>query len=505
MLLEPSQEMAEHLEKRGEVFSKRGRARARWLSSLFAGPLRLALAIAIMDFVAAAIAQPAAFIFCKRFVGVEGRIDDYLPLWVIYNILLILFISLEGGFAKIKDRRSEEELRLVTIGNILAIFMVISINFILTNYKGASSRYIFITGFIFSLILTLVVHFGFRSLLNLLWRNGLAKENLLIVGDSLKDIRLFLDQLNIQRYRGFNILGYVAENLSVSDNNELLYLGNFQELKNIHTKKNIDKVLFAMQGYSNKRHQLLTERLQECAKLNIPALVLSQIFNDYNFELSLDGYSGIISISSTNLAYNRPLYQFTKRCIDIVLSLFILLVTLPLWTVIIVYIKFHDNGPVFFRHRLIGKGGKKFQLIKFRTMVANSEEFLKNNPQLFKEFEKTYKLKDDPRVTRIGKWLRKSSLDELPQLINILKGDMSLVGPRPVKEEELERFGDFQNERVKIRPGLTGYWQVSGRSATSYEERVQMDKFYMRRVNIWMDLIILIKTPLIVLKGHGAV
>jgi exopolysaccharide biosynthesis polyprenyl glycosylphosphotransferase len=505
MLLETPQEMGAHLEKRVEVVSKGGRAWVRWLSCLFAGPFRLFSAIAIMDFVAAAIAQPAGFIFCKKFLGVEGRIEDYLPLWLIYNLLLILSISLKGGFGNIKERRSEEELRLVTIGNMLAIFMLISINFILTNYKGASSRYILITGFFLTLILTLIVHFGFRSLLDLLWRNGLSKENLLIVGDSLKDIRLFLDQLRIQRYRGFNILGYVAEKFSVNDTNELLYLGNFHELKNIHTKKTIDKVLFAMKDYTNKRHQLLTERLEECAKLNIPALVLSKIFNEYHYELSLDGVSGIFIISGTNLAYKRPLFCFTKRCIDILLSLFFLLVTSPLWIIIIVYIKFYDNGPIFFKHRLIGKGGKKFELIKFRTMMTNSEEFLNNNSELFEEFKKTYKLQNDPRVTRIGKWLRKSSLDELPQLINILKGEMSLVGPRPVKEEELERFGDFQDERVKIRPGLTGYWQVSGRSGTSYEERVQMDRFYMRRVNIWMDLIILIKTPLAVLKGHGAV
>jgi exopolysaccharide biosynthesis polyprenyl glycosylphosphotransferase len=505
MPLETHQDRNPPLEKGVEIVSKSGCAWERWISCFFAWPLRLSFAIAIMDFVAAAIAQPAAFIFCQRILGVEGRVDDYLPLWLIYNILLILFISIEGGFGRIRDRRPEEELRLVTIGNILAIFILISISFLLTHYKGAISPYILITGFVFSLILSSVVHFGFRSLLNLLWRNGLARENLLIVGDSLKDIRLFLDQLRIQGYRGFNILGYVADNLSVSDDNELLYLGNFQELKNIHEKKTIDKVLFAMKGYDNKRHHLLIERLGLCAELKIPALILSHIFNDYHFELSLDGYSGIFSIDDANLAYNRLLYRLAKRCIDIVLSLFILLVTLPLWIVIIVYIKLYDNGSIFFRHRLIGKGGKKFELIKFRTMMTNSEEFLKNNPQLFEEFKKIYKMDDDPRVTRIGKWLRKSSLDELPQLINILKGDMSLVGPRPVKEEELERFGDFQNERMKIRPGLTGFWQVNGRSATSYEERVQMDRFYMRRVNMWMDLIILLKTPLIVIKGHGAV
>jgi undecaprenyl-phosphate galactose phosphotransferase len=478
---------------------------ARWLTCLFAGPLRLALAIATMDFVVVAIVQAVAFIFCNKFIGVAGEIDDYLPLWAIYNILLILFISLQGGYGKIRDRRSEEELRLVTISNIFAIFILIAIIFILNKDKGAISRYIIVTGFIFVLILTLVVHFGFRSLMHLLWRYGLAKKNLLIAGDSLKDIRWFLDQLHIQRYQGFNILGYVAETSSASDTNGLVYLGNFQELEKIHTTKTIDKVLFAMQGYNNKRHQLLIERLEVCAKFKIQALVLSHIINDYHFDLSLDGYSGIFAISSRNLAYSRPLFRFTKRCIDIVLSFFILLVTLPLWLLIVACVKCQDGGPIFFKHRLVGKGGKRFELIKFRTMVKKSQEIFKNHPQMLEEFQKNFKLKDDPRVTRIGKWLRRSSMDELPQLINIIKGDMSLVGPRPIRVEELERFGDFQSERLQIRPGLTGYWQVNGRSDTSYAERVQMDKFYMMKVTIWMDLVILIKTPLIVIRGHGAV
>jgi FlaA1/EpsC-like NDP-sugar epimerase len=281
---------------------------ARWLSRLFAHPSRLALATATVEFIAVATAQLEAFIFCKKFIEVAGGIDDYIPLWVIYDILLISFISIEGGYRKIKDRRSEEELRLVTIGNILAIAMLITINFILNKDKGANSRYIIITAFLFSLIASLIIHFGFRSLLKLLRRYGLAKDNLLIVGDSLKDIHWFLDQLHIQQFKGFNVLGYVAETPSASDTKELVYLGSFQELEDIHAKKTIDKVLFAMKGYTNKRNQLLIERLELCAKLKIPALVLSHIFNEYNFELSLEGYSGIFSINSKNLAYNRPLF-----------------------------------------------------------------------------------------------------------------------------------------------------------------------------------------------------
>jgi exopolysaccharide biosynthesis polyprenyl glycosylphosphotransferase len=477
---------------------------ARNLSWFFGKPLRLPLTIGCLDIVAASIAQLVGYIFCTNILGVAGVIDDYVSLWVMYNILVVLFVYLEGGYGGIRDRRSEEELRLVTMGNVLAVFIVIVINFIITK-GGTASRYIFITGFIFSLTLTLTAHFGFRGLLKKLWRCGLARENLLIVGDSLRNIRWFLDHLHIQRYQGLNILGYIAEALSENTISGLSYLGKFQDLEKIHEKKNIDKLLFAMQGYSDNRHQLLAARLEECARLKIPALILSHILNDYHFELSLNGYSGIFSISSRDPAHARPLFWFFKRSIDIIFSLLMLMGTAPFWLIFSACIKLQDRGPIFFKHRMVGKGGKMFDLIKFRTMVTNSQEILNSDLELLDKFLKNYKLENDPRITRFGKWLRKSSLDELPQLINILKGDMSLVGPRPVKKEELERFGDFQHERSKIRPGLTGYWQVNGRSTTSYQERVQMDKFYMHKCNIWMDIVILLKTPMIVLKGHGAV
>ena len=139
-------------------------------------------------------------------------------------------------------------------------------------------------------------------------------------------------------------------------------------------------------------------------------------------------------------------------------------------------------------------------------MVLNAQDIINGNQELLEEFKKNCKLKNDPRITPIGKWLRRTSLDEMPQFINILKGEMSLVGPRPAMEmeAELDLYGDFKHERSKMRPGLTGFWQVSGRSSTTYEERVAMDKFYLYKCNIWMDLIILLKTPLRVLRGDGA-
>lgn len=233
-------------------------------------------------------------------------------------------------------------------------------------------------------------------------------------------------------------------------------------------------------------------------------MIITEIFNNFNFSLSIDGYTDILAIDCRIPAYSKPAYRFIKRFMDMFGGLLFVFVSWPLWVVIPIAIKLSDGGPVFFKHRLVGKDGKTFQALKFRTMVTNAEELLQNNPRLLEEFKKNYKLQNDPRVTRIGRWLRISSLDELPQIINILKGDMSLVGPRPVKEIELDRYGKFKFERIKLRPGLTGFWQVNGRCATDYEERIQMDKFYMYKCSIWMDLIILLKTPVRVLKGEGA-
>lgn len=181
----------------------------------------------------------------------------------------------------------------------------------------------------------------------------------------------------------------------------------------------------------------------------------------------------------------------------------------PLLLWIAYRIKKEDPGPLIFAHKRIGKNGKPFSCYKFRTMVVNSDEilarYLADNPQAKEEWENNFKLKDDPRVTSIGKFLRKSSLDELPQIFNVLKGEMSLVGPRPVVQEELNRYYlDATREYCSVRPGITGLWQVSGRNDVSYSERVAMDICYVREHSLWMDIVILYKTIGVVLGKKGA-
>jgi undecaprenyl-phosphate galactose phosphotransferase len=198
-----------------------------------------------------------------------------------------------------------------------------------------------------------------------------------------------------------------------------------------------------------------------------------------------------------------------KRVFDIVLSICSIIIFLPLLIVIPIIIKLDSRGPVFFTHRRIGKNLKEFTMLKYRTMYIDSERtlerFLATHPEAYKELQERNKIKEDPRVTRFGKILRKTSLDELPQLFNVLKGDMSIVGPRPDAKEAVENFlSEYKRIYMRVRPGITGLWQVSGRSEIVYKERVKLDYLYVLNWSVWLDFVIILKTFYTILSVRGA-
>ena len=207
---------------------------------------------------------------------------------------------------------------------------------------------------------------------------------------------------------------------------------------------------------------------------------------------------------------SKKLTLATKRLIDICGALVGIAILLPL-TVVIAIINFvnKENGPLFYSQKRIGKDGKYFKMYKFRSMVVGADEILKKlldeNEDLRKEFEETRKLKNDPRITKIGKFIRKTSIDEFPQFINVLKGEMSLVGPRAVIDGEIEKFGEHKEEVLRVKPGITGYWAANGRSNTSYDERVEMETYYANNISILLDIQILFKTVISVIKKEGAI
>ena len=191
--------------------------------------------------------------------------------------------------------------------------------------------------------------------------------------------------------------------------------------------------------------------------------------------------------------------------IDVILASVALILLSPLFAIIAITIKIDSKGPVFFAHKRIGKNGKIIKLYKFRSMVINAEELIKSfTPEQMREYKENYKLTNDPRITKVGKFLRKTSLDELPQLINIINGDLSIIGPRPVVADELEKYGVNKDKFLSVTPGLTGYWAANGRSNTTYEQRMEMELYYIDNLSLKMDIKVFFKTILSVLKKEGA-
>jgi undecaprenyl-phosphate galactose phosphotransferase len=192
-----------------------------------------------------------------------------------------------------------------------------------------------------------------------------------------------------------------------------------------------------------------------------------------------------------------------KRLIDLIGASVALVLLSPVLIVAALAVKLYDGGPMVYRRRCVGCDGD-FDALKLRSMRVDADRYLEQHPELLAEFQRNYKLDNDPRVTPVGAFLRKTSIDELPQLFNVLRGEMSLVGPRMITRPELDKYGDKRDALLTVKPGMTGYWQVAGRQEVEYGDRVEMDMYYIRHWSLGLDLQILLKTPWKVLKREGA-
>ncbi|UCC53085.1 MAG: sugar transferase, partial [Anaerolineaceae bacterium] len=218
-------------------------------------------------------------------------------------------------------------------------------------------------------------------------------------------------------------------------------------------------------------------------------------------ELSDVGYTPLVRMNKARLT---GIDRVMKIVLDYTIALSMTFVLSLIYAAIALAIKFDSPGPVIYRRRVMGQNGARFNAFKFRTMYINGDEILEAHPELKEELEQTHKLKDDPRITRVGRVLRRFSLDELPQLLNVIRGEMSVVGPRMISPDERRMYEQWDMNLLTVKPGLTGLWQVSGRSDTSYEERVRLDMQYIRNWTIWSDLYLIWLTVPAVLKSRGA-
>lgn len=336
----------------------------------------------------------------------------------------------------------------------------------------------------------------------------LEKRLLIIgVGNTARELTKIIGENNFTMY---NLRGYISANNLLGVHQEVCInrdkiLGTYEEIEQVISDKRINEVIIAMPLADNNQMFEIINNLD--GKVNKVKFV-PELNGVYTFNSEIEDYDGTMLISA-QINYVRGISRFLKRVMDIGIGIVGVLSLIPL--TILVWIKTDSEERkhgLFFTQDRIGKDGKSIKIYKYRSMVTGAdkilEEMMAKDEKIREEYEKNKKLKDDPRITKVGDFLRRTSLDEFPQFINVLKGEMSFVGPRPYLPREKKDMKDYYDKIIKSKPGITGMWQTHGRSETDFEERLELDEYYYRNWSLWLDLVIIIKTIKNVISKKGA-
>ena len=465
------------------------------------------IALLVVDTVMIGLAFRVAYYFrfeaALSFFDPTGAIDPsyYRSLVFLSSILWIIIIAFNGLYNQQNLLGGTREYSMMFRSSTEGFLLLVIAGFLKPDLLIARGW----------LLMTWFFTFGFASIGRFLLRRvvyatrkyGFFLTPAVIVGAN-QEGRWLAEQLLSWETSGLHLVGFVdkKEPATTPLFHDLVCLGSVDQLGEIIERYQVGEVILASSAISTRDYLL-------------------EIFKKYgvsdNVNLRLS--SGLYEIITTGLTVNEFAYvplvyvnkvrltgsdELLKLALDMVVATAIVILLSPLLLIIAILTKLSSPGPIIHKRRVMGLNGKQFHALKFRTMVVNGDEVLAMHPELKAELEANHKLKDDPRVTKIGAFLRRFSLDELPQFFNVLMRDMSLVGPRMISPEEVAMYKQFDMNLLTVRPGISGLWQVSGRSDITYEERVRLDMYYIRNWSIWLDLQLLFQTIPAVLKGRGA-
>lgn len=432
------------------------------------------------------------------FVSIEFSylmIDDIKNHYFGKYIWLVVIYFLLYSYYKLLTKRMVTTSETIGIIKANLVSLVISFGMIsITKESDSFSRAVIILFFICSMFIPVFVFLGKRYFMKFLF----LREKIFVVCDKAggKNVDQWLS--------AGNAFGYDVDQMITIDN---LKLKEVKEAIDSATgSNNYHAAVIAIDKGLNKKTLYYIDHIQE--KIS-RVIVLPQISSMplFNAEIiSSINHKGLAFFIKNNLL--NPVDQTLKKMFDTALSWFLIIISLPFLLVLYLLVSVSTKGHPIFKQRRVGQGGRTFNIYKFRTMYLDAnqrlEELINSDPQIKKEWEEEFKLKNDPRVTKIGNFLRRTSLDELPQILNVLQGKMSLVGPRPIIKDEIEKYGEYFEYFKAVKPGITGLWQVSGRSDLNYSERVQLDVWYVRNWSAGLDVVILIKTFVTVLSKKGS-
>ena len=353
-------------------------------------------------------------------------------------------------------------------------------------------------------LLVCVGRFGARRVAYAARAKGHFVAPALIIGAN-QEAAALVEQFSSARNCGLAVRGVMAASPADEDAARRMgipFLGSIETLGRTLEQQNIREVIVASSALTERELLQITQKIAQHPHVSLRlSSGLYEVLTT-GMRVTTIGSVPLMTVNRLRLTTGETVL---KGLVDFALILVTLPLHLPLFLLIALLIKLDSRGPVFHRRRVVGVGGHEFDAFKFRTMHVDGDAILAAHPDLQEQLARDHKLKDDPRITRMGRYLRKVSLDELPQLINVLLGQMSLVGPRMVHPSEVTKYGRMKDNLFTVKPGLTGMWQVSGRSDLSYDERVRLDMLYIRNYSLWLDMqILFVQTLPAVVRGHGA-
>ncbi len=417
-------------------------------------------------------------------------------LYLIVPAVWVLTFLLSSVYDPKKTYKITDELQTIVIAHALAALVCAGILYL--GFREFS-RWLLASFVIINI--TLIISWRILLRFSFSFWHSPARERLVLIVGAGKTGRRVAEMMQGYGWTGLNLVGYLDDDFDKRED-DLLILGSVANARRIVKKYQIQDVVVALPQHAYGQINKLTFALHD---LPVHVRVVPDYFSLALYRASVDDFGGIPMINLRDPALN-DVQRLVKRLFDLVIGGLITLLLLPILLVISLMIKLDSEGPVIFRQERVGENGRIFHMVKFRTMVPNADnlraQVTEINPEngriLFK------KRPDDPRVTPMGRFLRRTSLDEIPQLFNVLKGDMSLVGPRPELPWLVEQYDPWQRKRFAVPQGMTGWWQVNGRSDKPLHLHTEDDIYYVQNYSIWMDIYILLKTPWVVLRGNGA-
>ncbi|MCS7284048.1 MAG: undecaprenyl-phosphate glucose phosphotransferase [Anaerolineae bacterium] len=431
-------------------------------------------------------------------VAYDAPLSAYLPFLVLYVVLTPLFFVVDGVY-RTWPRSWMDQVYRITNSTAKVTVLMLAITFVFR--PRYYSRVMLIEVGLLTILLLALVRAVEAGLMAYLRKKGVGIRRVVIVGAGEVG-RTVMRTIVARPDLGYRVIGFVDDNpeKGYTDIGRFKALGPLENLPRVLEEEKPDEVIITLPWMYHRKIMAL---VRECERHQARARIVPDIFQMSLTQVNVEDLGGVPLIGVREVSISRGAL-LVKRVMDVVLAALVLVLAAPLMALIAIAIRLDSPGPVIFRQTRVGLRGRLFEMYKFRSMHVGAEEQQDMLADLNEADGPIFKIRNDPRLTRVGRIIRRFSLDELPQLVNVLRGEMSLVGPRPPIPSEVEKYQEWHKKRLEAPPGMTGLWQVSGRSRLPFDEMVLLDIYYIENWSLWLDFKILMRTIPKVLLGEGA-